>query len=79
MEKVVNVEWTEKTPKKLSSKETFILGAQIHRLLACFDIFLETLPTNDFPQHKIFFKPIRGRNRSRPYKYLKVGGGIFTQ
>ncbi|XP_044735183.1 THO complex subunit 5 homolog isoform X2 [Chrysoperla carnea] len=79
MEKVVNVEWPEKTPKKLSPKETFILGAQIHRLLACFDIFLETLPTNDFPQHKIFFKPIRGRNRSRPYKYLKVGGGIFTQ
>ncbi|EFN83855.1 THO complex subunit 5 homolog [Harpegnathos saltator] len=66
IEREVNVMWT-KSPT---------LVAQIQRLRACFDIYLET--ESMAPKEKIFFHPVRGRTRSRPYKYLPLGGGIFT-
>ncbi|XP_020290913.1 THO complex subunit 5 homolog isoform X1 [Pseudomyrmex gracilis] len=66
IEREVNVMWT-KSPT---------LTAQIQRLRACFDIYLET--ESMAPKEKIFFHPVRGRTRARPYKYLPLGGGIFT-
>ncbi|KAG5345684.1 THO5B protein, partial [Acromyrmex heyeri] len=66
IEREVNVMWT-KSPT---------LTAQIQRLRACFDIYLET--ESMAPKEKIFFYPVRGRTRARPYKYLSLGGGIFT-
>ncbi|XP_015523922.1 THO complex subunit 5 homolog [Neodiprion pinetum] len=66
IEREVNVMW-EKPPT---------LSAQLQRLRACFDIYLET--EGIVPQEKIFFHPVRGRTRARPYKYLTLGGGIFT-
>ncbi|KAL6441032.1 hypothetical protein ACFW04_003416 [Cataglyphis niger] len=65
MEREVNVMWT-KSPT---------LTAQIQRLRACFDIYLET--ESMAPKEKIFFHPVKGRTRARPYKYLSLGGGIF--
>ncbi|KAH0955822.1 hypothetical protein HN011_004339 [Eciton burchellii] len=66
IEREVNVMWT-KSPT---------LTAQIQRLRACFDIYLET--ESMAPKEKIFFYPVRGRTRARPYKFLSLGGGIFT-
>ncbi|KYM92646.1 THO complex subunit 5 like protein [Atta colombica] len=66
IEREVNVMWT-KSPT---------LTAQIQRLRSCFDIYLET--ESMAPKEKIFFYPVRGRTRARPYKYLSLGGGIFT-
>lgn len=66
IEREVNVMW-EKPPT---------LSAQLQRLRSCFDIYLET--ESLAPREKIFFHPVRGRTRSRPYKYVELGGGIFT-
>ncbi|XP_015593948.1 THO complex subunit 5 homolog [Cephus cinctus] len=66
IEREVNVMW-EKPPT---------LSAQLQRLRACFDIYLETECMA--PREKIFFHTVRGRTRARPYKYLSLGGGIFT-
>nr|XP_034171162.1 THO complex subunit 5 homolog isoform X1 [Osmia lignaria] len=65
MEREVNVMWT-KSPT---------LSAQLQRLRACFDIYLET--ENIVSKEKIFFHAVKGRTRARPYKYLELGGGIF--
>ncbi|XP_034938502.1 THO complex subunit 5 homolog [Chelonus insularis] len=67
IEREVNVMW-DRPP---------ILSNQLHRLRTCFDIYLET--ENMAPREKIFFHPVKGRIRERPYKYLALGGGIFTQ
>lgn len=66
IEREVNVMWTK--PPTIS--------AQLQRLRACFDIYLET--ESMAPKEKIFFHPVKGRTRARPYKYLTLGGGIFT-
>ena len=65
IEREVNVMWI-----KLPT-----LSAQLQRLRACFDIYLET--ENMVQKEKIFFHPVKGRTRARPYKYLDLGGGIF--
>ncbi|XP_076625148.1 THO complex subunit 5 [Colletes latitarsis] len=65
IEREVNVMWIK--PPTLS--------AQLQRLRACFDIYLET--EGMIPKEKIFFHPVKGRTRARPYKYLELGGGIF--
>ncbi|XP_066588651.1 THO complex subunit 5 homolog [Prorops nasuta] len=67
IEREVNVMWTK--PPTLS--------AQLQRLRACFDVYLET--ENIVPKEKIFFHSVKGRSRVKPYKYLPIGGGIFTQ
>lgn len=66
IEREINVMW-DKPPT---------LSTQLQRLRACFDIYLET--EGMAPREKIFFHPVRGRTRARPYKYLSLGGGIFT-
>ncbi|KAK0174772.1 hypothetical protein PV327_010502 [Microctonus hyperodae] len=66
IERETNVMW-ERSPT---------LTAQLQRLRACFDIYLET--ENILPREKIFFHLVKGRTRARPYKYLTIGGGIFT-
>ncbi|XP_011308735.1 THO complex subunit 5 homolog [Fopius arisanus] len=67
MEREINVMWDKPTT----------LSAQVQRLRACFDIYLET--EGMAPKEKVFFHPVKGRTRSRPYKYLSLAGGIFTQ
>ncbi|XP_008559444.1 THO complex subunit 5 homolog [Microplitis demolitor] len=67
IEREINVMWDR--PPTISN--------QLQRLRTCFDIYLETesLATRE----KIFFHTVKGRTRARPYKYLHIGGGIFTQ
>lgn len=65
MEREVNVTWIK--PPTLS--------AQLQRLRACMDVYLET--ESIVPKEKIFFHSVKGRTRARPYKYLELGGGIF--
>ncbi|XP_043273169.1 THO complex subunit 5 homolog [Venturia canescens] len=68
IEREVNVMW--KKPPTLS--------LQLQRLRACFDIYLETeklVPSRE----QIFFHSVKGRTRARPYKYVALGGGVFTQ
>ncbi|XP_023245652.1 THO complex subunit 5 homolog [Copidosoma floridanum] len=66
IEREVNVMW-DKLPT---------LSVQLQRLRSCFDIYLET--ENLVTKEKIFFNSVRGRTRERPYKYVEIGGGIFT-
>lgn len=64
--------------------KTDVLKKQLQRCMTSFDIYLETdcFSTNhtEFPVDKTFLRAFRGRNRGRPYKIMKTGGGIvFTQ
>ncbi|XP_043520099.1 THO complex subunit 5 homolog isoform X2 [Frieseomelitta varia] len=65
IEREVNVMWIKQPT----------LSAQLQRLRACFDIYLES--EGLVPKEKIFFHSVKGRTRARPYKYLELGGGIF--
>lgn len=65
IEREINIMWT-----KLPT-----LSAQLQRLRSCFDIYLET--EGMVPKEKIFFHPVKGRTRARPYKYLDLGSEIF--
>lgn len=72
IERVVNTDWGSE-----DKKDT--LSAHMAKLLTCLDILLETTGSSEFPPDKVMFRPIRGRNRSKPYKYLKQGSGVFVQ
>ncbi|KAF4520122.1 hypothetical protein B566_EDAN010278 [Ephemera danica] len=82
MEREVNVHWRE-----LISEPGWswgLLSAQMYRLMACLDVYLEATCTRsvlpaEFPKERIFFSPVRGRTRSLPYKYIPAGGGRYTQ
>jgi THO complex subunit 5 len=81
MERELNVHWMELVDGV--GWGNTLLAAQLLRMMACLDVFLESagsvgVAPPEFPRDKIFFQPVRGRNRSRPYKYLRVAGGIFT-
>lgn len=61
-----------------------MLSLQLKKTMLCLDVYLETeglLSNNqEFNQEKSFLKPIRGRQRSRPYKMMNNGGTvIYTQ
>lgn len=61
-----------------------LLAAQVTRLLYCFDVYLEANAVTDedkklFPREKVFIQATRSRTRSLPYKYVEMGGGVFTQ
>ncbi|KAH0557239.1 THO complex subunit 5 homolog [Cotesia glomerata] len=68
IEREINVMWDHHPPT---------LSTQLQRLRMCFDIYLET--GGLVPRQKIFFHSVKGRTRACPYKYLNIGGGIFTQ
>lgn len=55
------------------------LSTQMMKLLTCLDILLETMGSSEFPPDKVMLNPVRGRNRMKPYKYLKQGVGVFIQ
>ncbi|XP_075978025.1 THO complex subunit 5 [Anticarsia gemmatalis] len=55
------------------------LSAKITKLLTCLDVLLETLGSSEFPPDKVMFCPVRGRNRVKPYKFIKQGTGVFVQ
>ncbi|GBP85219.1 THO complex subunit 5 homolog [Eumeta japonica] len=73
IERVINTKWGS------DGTETFTLTNQITKLLTCLDILLEATGSSEFPPDKVMFRPVRGRNRIKPYKYLKQGTGVFIQ
>ncbi|XP_038209805.1 THO complex subunit 5 homolog [Zerene cesonia] len=73
IERVVNTDWQSGNIKSQS------LSQQIQQLLICLDVLLESMGTSEFPPDKVMMQPVRGRNRMKPYKYIKQGTGIFVQ
>lgn len=74
IERVVNTDLSVSKDKK-----QYTLSAQMTKLLTCLDILLETTGSSEFPPDKVMFRPVRGRNRVKPYKFLKQGTGVFVQ
>ncbi|KAJ8981899.1 hypothetical protein NQ317_007291 [Molorchus minor] len=74
MERAVNVTWEH--GQKGSS---WLLSAQISHLCSCLDVYLESVDPKAFCQSAMFLRNICARNRKRPFKFRKVGTGIFTQ
>ncbi|XP_026735108.1 THO complex subunit 5 homolog [Trichoplusia ni] len=73
IERVINTDWASEENKQ------YTLSVQITKLLTCLDILLETTGSSEFPPDKVMFCPVRGRNRVKPYKFLKQGSGLFVQ
>lgn len=73
IERVINTDWGSEDNKQ------YTLSVQITKLLTCLDILLETTGSSEFPPDKVMFCPVRGRNRVKPYKFLKQGTGVFVQ
>lgn len=74
IERVVNTDWAG-----FKDKKQYTLSAQMTKLLTCLDILLETTGSSEFPPDKVMFRAARGRNRVKPYKYMKQGTGVFVQ
>ncbi|XP_072949391.1 THO complex subunit 5 homolog [Epargyreus clarus] len=74
IERVINTDWNTE-----ESLECPTLSTQMTKLLTCLDILLETSGSSEFPPDKVIFQPVRGRNRIKPYKYLRQGTGVFVQ
>ncbi|KAG6452815.1 hypothetical protein O3G_MSEX007801 [Manduca sexta] len=74
IERIINTDW-------VSGGDNIhgCLSNQISKLLTCLDILLETSGSSEFPPDKVMLNPVRGRNRVKPYKYLKQGAGVFVQ
>ncbi|XP_053609992.1 THO complex subunit 5 homolog [Plodia interpunctella] len=73
IERIINTDWATK------EKERPTLSAQMTKLLTYLDILLETTGSAEFPPDKVMFCPVRGRNRIKPYRFLKQGTGVFVQ
>lgn len=73
MERSLNVGWDQ-----LSKSANWLLSVQIRHLCAYFDVYLETLDSNVFPQNSVFFRNVSGRNRRKPFKFRKIGTGVFV-
>ncbi|XP_068633298.1 THO complex subunit 5 homolog [Battus philenor] len=73
IERFINTNWDKE------DFEAHTLSTQITKLLTCIDILLETSGSGEFPPDKVMFRTVRGRNRSKPYKFLKQGPGLFVQ
>lgn len=82
LEEEINVHCVEMIPEDC---KYHVLMCQVHHLLVCFEIFLETEASaysfegpREFPREKVVTRTSRGLNHSRPYKYIPTQG-IFTQ
>ncbi|CAH1970869.1 unnamed protein product [Acanthoscelides obtectus] len=75
IERTINTSWAITSGKESS----WLLAAQVTNLCACLDMFLETTFPAKFSQKTSFIWSSCGRNRRRPYKYKKMGTGLFTQ
>ncbi|XP_054718648.1 THO complex subunit 5 homolog B-like [Uloborus diversus] len=80
LEEEVNVHFVENLPEEFKSN---LLVCQMHHLVVCFDVFLETEScdsfegVNEFKREKVVARSSRGRSHSRPYKCISTQG-IFT-
>ncbi|KAJ8913238.1 hypothetical protein NQ315_016181 [Exocentrus adspersus] len=74
LERILNTEW-----KRGEASSSWLLSAQIYYLCCYMDVYLESVDPKVFPQNSMFLKSICGRNRKRPFKFTKVGTGLFSQ
>lgn len=56
-----------------TGKPSMLLSNQLHRLLSCFDVYCETGGLG-LKEEKLYLRKQRGRDRSRPYKYIQEKG-----
>lgn len=54
-----------------------VLLRQIRKLFFAIEIFAHIEFPNEINVQTTYFREIQGRNRSRPYKYIPTGGGIY--
>ncbi|XP_060803113.1 THO complex subunit 5 homolog [Amyelois transitella] len=73
IERIINTDWVTR------EKEVPSLSTQMTKLLTYLDILLETMGSSEFPPDKVMFCSVRGRNRIKPYRFLKQGNGVFVQ
>ncbi|KAL4715460.1 hypothetical protein ACJJTC_015363 [Scirpophaga incertulas] len=73
IERVINTDFGSEQVKKPT------LSMQMTKLLTYLDVLLETTGSSEFPPDKVMLSPVRGRNRVKPYKFLKQGTGVFVQ
>ncbi|XP_026761715.2 THO complex subunit 5 homolog [Galleria mellonella] len=73
IERMINTQWCSEDNKQTT------LSLQMTKLLTYLDILLETTGSSEFPPDKVMLCPVRGRNRMKPYKFLKQGTGVFVQ
>lgn len=71
IERVINTDW-------VSSEKVHTVSSQMMKLLTSLDILLETMGSPEFPADKVMLQSVRGRNRAKPYKFLKQGAGVFV-
>lgn len=74
LERILNVDWNYG-----SKSSSWLLSAQLTHLCSYLDVYLETCYPTNFPSNAKFIRSISGRNRRRPFKFRKIGTGIFTQ
>lgn len=74
MERELNADW-DYGPKS----SAWLLSGQLTHLCSFLDVYLETAYPRTFPTNSKFIRSISGRNRRRPFKFRKIGTGIFTQ
>lgn len=77
IERCINTDWC--IDKNSDAKTNISLSGQLTKLLCFMDILLETSGSSEFPADKVMFQSVRGRNRIKPYKFIKDCSGIFTQ
>ncbi|XP_017770927.1 PREDICTED: THO complex subunit 5 homolog [Nicrophorus vespilloides] len=81
MERALNLGW--QTDEKSAG---WLLAVQLRYLCSFFDVYLESVESSSITasgatptQSTVFFRSVCARNRRRPFKYRKVGNGVFTQ
>ncbi|XP_050302709.1 THO complex subunit 5 homolog isoform X2 [Anthonomus grandis grandis] len=74
LEAVLNTNWNYGI-----KSSSWLLSAQLSHLCSFLDVYLEILDPKTFTPNAKFIRPISGRNRRRPFKFRKIGTGVFTQ
>ncbi|XP_030751989.1 THO complex subunit 5 homolog isoform X2 [Sitophilus oryzae] len=74
LERTINIDWNYGI-----RSSSWLLSAQITHLCSYLDVYLETLDSNVFQPNAKFIRSVSGRNKKRPFKFRKIGTGLFTQ
>ncbi|CAL8087830.1 unnamed protein product [Orchesella dallaii] len=82
IEREINVH----APEEFAEWSDVLISLQLHRLMMCCDIILETdftlgeaVGPSEFIREKLVLRTTVGRNLRRPFQFVNQGGGYFTQ
>lgn len=73
VERVINTDWDAEDRRPVT------LSDRMYKLLSCFDVLLEATGSSEFPPDKVMLRAVRGRNRIKPYKFVKQGSGVVVK